>query len=73
MKEITTVWIQSNKEAYRADVKNSIYEKEYAKNYISDIAFDNEKAKLQPFEFSVDISTMNAAAQGNAGRCWIVA
>ena len=47
MKEITTVWIQSNKEAYRADVKNSIYEKEYAKNYISDIAFDKEKAKLQ--------------------------
>ena len=31
MKEITTVWIQSNKEAYRADVKNSIYEEEYAK------------------------------------------
>ena len=73
MKEITTVWIQSNKEAYRADVKNSIYEKEYAKNYISDIAFDKEKAKLQPFEFSVDISTMETAAQGNAGRCWIVA
>ena len=73
MKEITTVWIQSNKEAYRADVKNSIYEKEYAKNYISDIAFDKERAKLQPFEFSVDISTMETAAQGNAGRCWIVA
>ena len=73
MKEITTVWIQSNKEAYRSDVKNSIYEEEYAKKYISDIAFDKEKAKLQPFEFSVDILTMEATAQGNAGRCWIVA
>ena len=73
MKEITTVWIQNNKEAYKSDVKNSIYEEEYAKKYISDIAFDKEKAKLQPFEFSVDISTMEAVAQGNAGRCWIVA
>ena len=73
MKEITTVWIQSNKEAYKSDVKNSIYEEEYAKKYISDIAFDKEKAKLQPFEFSVDILTMEATAQGNAGRCWIVA
>lgn len=73
MKEITTVWIQSNKEAYRADAKNSIYEEEYAKKYISDIEFNKEKAKLQPFEFSVDISTMEATAQGNAGRCWIVA
>ena len=40
MKEITTVWIQSNKEAYRADVKNSIYEKQYANNYIAYNAFD---------------------------------
>lgn len=73
MKEITTAWIQSNKEAYKADEKNSTYEEKYRKKYISDIAFDKGKAKLQPFEFSVDISTMEAVAQGNAGRCWIVA
>ena len=73
MKEITTVWIQSNKEAYRANEKNSLYEEEYRKKYISDIAFNKEKAKLQPFEFSIDVSTMEAVAQGNAGRCWIVA
>ena len=72
MKEITASWIQSNKRAYKADEKNSIYEEEYRKKYISDIAFDKEKAKLQPFEFSVDISTMEAVAQGRAGRCWIV-
>ena len=73
MKEITAAWIQSNKEAYRADEKNSIYEKEYSKKYISDIAFNEEKAKLHPFEFSIDISTMESVAQGYAGRCWIVA
>lgn len=73
MKEITTVWIQSNKEAYRANEKNSLYEEEYRKKYISDIAFNKEKAELQPFEFSIDVSTMEAVAQGNAGRCWIVA
>ena len=56
MKEITTVWIQSNKEAYRANEKNSLYEEEYRKKYISDIAFNKEKAKLQPFEFSIDVS-----------------
>ena len=73
MKEITEVCIQTNKEAYRADEKNSIYEEEYRKKYISDIAFNDEKAKLQTFEFSIDIASMEAVSQGNAGRCWIVA
>lgn len=73
MKEITAVWIQTNKEAYRADEKNSIYEEEYRKKYISDIAFNEEKAKLQTFEFSIDIPTMRAVSQNYAGRCWIVA
>lgn len=73
MKEITAAWIQTNKEAYRTDEKNSLYEKEYRKKYISDIAFNEEKAKLQKFEFSIDISTMEAVSQECAGRCWIVA
>ena len=34
MKEITTDWIQSNKEAYRADGKNGVYEEEYRKKYM---------------------------------------
>lgn len=34
MKEITTVWIQINKEAYRANEKNGLYEKEYREKYI---------------------------------------
>ena len=73
MKEITSDWIQTNKEAYRADPENSLHEEEYRKKFISDIAFNKEKAKLQPFEFSIDVSTMEAVTQGNAGRCWIVA
>lgn len=73
MKEITAAWIQTGKEAYRADEKNSVYEEEYRKKYISDIAFNAEKAKLQPFEFSIDIPTMEAVPQGYTGRCWIVA
>ena len=73
MKEITAAWIQTNKEAYKADEKNRIYEEEYRKKYISDIAFNEEKAKRQTFEFSIDISTMEAVSQGYAGRCWIVA
>lgn len=73
MKEITTAWIQTNKEAYRADEKNGIYEEEYRKRSISDIAFNKGKAKLQSFEFSIDIPTMEAIEQGNAGRCWIAA
>lgn len=73
MKEITAVWIQANKKAYRADEKNSAYEEEYRKRYISDIALNREKARLQPFEFSIDIPTMEAVAQGYSGRCWIVA
>lgn len=73
MKEITAAWIQTNKEAYRADEKNSIYEEEYRKRSISDIALNQEKTKLQPFEFSIDVPTMAAVEQGNAGRCWIAA
>ena len=73
MEEITAAWIQTNKAAYRADEKNSVYEEEYRKKYISDIAFNEEKAKLQTFDFSIDIPTMAAVSQGYAGRCWIVA
>ena len=59
MEEITATWIQTNKAAYRADEKNSVYEEEYRKKYISDIAFNEEKAKLQTFDFSIDIPTMD--------------
>lgn len=71
MRELTRDMIQKYKDEFQES------DRELAErcktNSISNIAFNEEAAKAHKFEFSIDISTMNAVSQGYAGRCWIVA
>lgn len=51
MKEITAAWIQTNKEAYRADEKNSIYEKEYRKKIYQTLHLMKKKQSYRHLNF----------------------
>ncbi len=73
MRGLTEDMISKYKKAYSANENNPELARMYRVSSISDIAFNMEKAKLQKFEFSIDIPTMKAVSQGYAGRCWIVA
>ena len=73
MRELTGDMIKKYKKSYLASETNHEFSQMYKESYISDIAFNENNAKLQKFEFSIEIPTMKAISQGNAGRCWIVA
>lgn len=73
MKELTQMEIKKFKESYWNDKNNLELTQKFHQNSISDIAFIEKKAASQLFEFSIEIPTVKAVSQGNAGRCWIVA
>lgn len=73
MRELTGDRIRKWKESYRSNGANPEWTQKYRTRAISDLAFEEEKAALHKFEFSVDLPTMNAISQGHAGRCWIIA
>lgn len=73
MKELTQKEIEKFKKSYWNDKSNMELTQKLQQNSISDIAFIEKKAASQLFEFSIEIPTVKAVSQGNAGRCWIVA
>lgn len=73
MKELTQMEIKKFKKSYWNDKNNLELTQKFHQNSISDIAFIEKKAASQLFKFSIEIPTVKAVSQGNAGRCWIVA
>ena len=72
MKELAIDTIKNYKESYLINENRELAQK-YKTQSISDIAFNEENAKLHEFTFSIEIPTMKAVSQGYAGRCWIIA
>ena len=68
MKELTQTEIQQFKESYLNDKNNLELTLKFQQNSISDIAFSAKAAALHSFEFSIEIPTVKAVSQGNAGR-----
>lgn len=72
MRELTIDIINKYKEYYLTNENKELAQR-YKSESISDIAFNEENAKLHEFDFSIEIPTMRAVSQGYAGRCWILA
>uniref|UniRef100_UPI00405693F5 aminopeptidase C n=1 Tax=Acetatifactor sp. TaxID=1872090 RepID=UPI00405693F5 len=73
MNELTVENIQKYKSSYWRNKEKLRLTDRFRMESISNIAFNEEKAKSQEFSFSIDIPTMKAVSQGYTGRCWLFA